>query len=134
MDEKYLEEKVPELIEASGKGITETVEELLEKGVDINGQNEYGNTALHATAFSGQADMAKLLCKYGADVNIKNKYGWTSLHLASRYGFKDVVEILLENKADPDATDNSGIHTNGAHKLWHIAIFTTGRNTVDVYL
>ena len=40
-----------QLLEASMDGRTQTVKLLLEKGVDVNGKNKYGETALMDASF-----------------------------------------------------------------------------------
>lgn len=70
---------------------TKVIEMLLKKGVDINYQDKYGNTAL-INASRGQdeleegqkptpyKDLIDLLFKYGPpDVSLKNKYGKTAI-------------------------------------------------------
>jgi ankyrin repeat protein len=55
---------------------------LIDLGADLKAANAGGNTALHATAFSGFDAIAKLLVEHGAPLSPKNKQGWTPLHIA----------------------------------------------------
>ena len=50
---------------------------LLDKGIDINIQNNEGNTALHYALSSKNFEMADILRKYGALENCVNKLGYT---------------------------------------------------------
>jgi hypothetical protein len=59
------------------------VEIALEKGVDINVKNKFGNTALIIASDFGYIDIVELLLKYGANINHKNKYDKTALMIAS---------------------------------------------------
>jgi ankyrin repeat protein len=54
----------------------------LEFGADINAANSAGNTALHATAWSGLISVTKLLLDHGARMDLKNKVGETPLKVA----------------------------------------------------
>ena len=45
---------------------------LIER-LDINCQNEYGETALYQAANNGHFELIKFLCERGADVNRVNK-------------------------------------------------------------
>lgn len=97
------------LIEASGNGNKERVEQLLEKGVDVNAKYIYENkTALIKAAEKGYVDVVKLLIERGADVNAVDSDGSTSLIVAARNGHKEVVNLLIEKDIDIDIRDFFG--------------------------
>lgn len=48
---------------------------LLRKGIPLNVQNKYGNTALHIAIENEQHDIAKLLVQHGASCSITNNNG-----------------------------------------------------------
>lgn len=50
---------------------------LLEKGVDVNIQNNLGNSALHYALSAKNFDIADLLKKFGAKEDCYNKFGYT---------------------------------------------------------
>jgi len=52
---------------------------LLEKGQDINIQNDIGNTPLHAAVEYGKFEAVKFLLEYGADVTIQNERNETAI-------------------------------------------------------
>ena len=110
---------LPALIRASEYGHTEIVRLLLDRGADINSQNDSGDTALIIKSKHGKVDMAEFLLDCGADPNIKNIKGDTALMSAARYSnsilvlaevadYTKVVELLLLHGADPNIRNNYG--------------------------
>ena len=70
-------------------------------GVEVDGMDQYGDTALCRAIRSGRVDIVKVLVGEGADVNKAGKEGRTPLILASSLvGKEDVVQVLLEAGAD----------------------------------
>lgn len=55
----------------------EIVKLLVEKGANINIQDEHGRTALHIASVNGRLEMVKLLVEKGADIKVKNNKGET---------------------------------------------------------
>ena len=72
----------------------QTIELLLEKGLDINATNTNGDTALHS-AVSARAshEIVKVLVQRGAKLDVQNKRGQTPLAIAQRSN-KDMTKIL----------------------------------------
>ena len=69
----------------------------MKHNVDVNAQNDNGNTHLHLAV---QRILTKyipwFLKKYGAHVNpnLKNKDGFTILELAKRYGYYTLTQAV----------------------------------------
>ncbi|XP_072543855.1 oxysterol-binding protein-related protein 1-like [Salminus brasiliensis] len=57
---------------ASYFGQKEVVEELLKKDVEVNVQNDLGDTPLHLAALSGRKEVVLLLLRYGACATVIN--------------------------------------------------------------
>eukprot|EP00795_Rhopilema_esculentum_P011628 gene11628-21870_t len=67
----------------------------LRKALDINCQDDNGNTALHLAALNGQREAASLLLTNDASANIPETKGNYPLHLAAFNGHHEVADILL---------------------------------------
>ncbi|KAI1805357.1 hypothetical protein F4811DRAFT_552000 [Daldinia bambusicola] len=68
-------EDVLSLLLASAEGDQEKVEGLVKGGVDINGHDRLGYTALHEAAIFGHHDIASQLIQHGADINARVALG-----------------------------------------------------------
>ena len=72
---------------------------LLEGGSNPNEYDKDGNTPLHKTAWSGSADVCKVLMDHGADPSLNAKGDWekSALELAAKNGKSDVVRVMVGN-------------------------------------
>ena len=101
------------LVAAIEANNTSTVQSLLTKGVDVNGEAPNGRTPLMAT-FANKTpnlDIAELLIRRGAKVNVRDgEDGSTPLMLAAEksgtFGDADGVNFLLKHGADINVSDN----------------------------
>jgi uncharacterized protein len=73
----------PTLTLAAGANCEETVRVLVKAGVEINGTDDNGMTALMEAAAWGHTEMVKLLLESGADMELRNKQGQTAWGLAA---------------------------------------------------
>jgi len=74
---------------------TELAAKLLQAGLNINQQDERGDSALHMAGFYGSLERVKFLVEHGADINLQDKQGNTLLMDASRRGQTDIMEYLM---------------------------------------
>ena len=86
---------------------------LLQTELNINQQNEHGETALYLAARSGYTACVRELLKgpHLHKVNTElaeSTYDWTPLFIASVNGAKEVIELLIEAGADLERLDSSG--------------------------
>ena len=86
---------------------------LIDAGVDLDYQDEQGETALHIAARFGQVECADMLLRgtasQKADPEIaENTYGWTPLFIACVEGRFGVAKLLIESKVDVEKADTSG--------------------------
>lgn len=88
------------LQKAVHKGDIKKVQELLDKGAEINEWN-FG-TALIFAASENRLEIARLLIDKGADLNALGKNGWTALGCAAAEDYGDMVDLLIGKGADID--------------------------------
>src|SRR5512144_1997485 len=88
------------LIHASMRGNVENVNELINRGTDVNSRDEDGLTALITACREGQNEVCKLLLGNHADPRIKDKNGWTPLMWAAATGRTEIVKMLLDHGAN----------------------------------
>ncbi|XP_072314287.1 uncharacterized protein [Eucyclogobius newberryi] len=85
---------------------------LLEKGADVNCQDEDGRTALSLACEMGQLDVVKLLVRFNADPDISDAWGNSALMYAAFSGHSQVVEFLVRSfkrlGLRLDRTNNAG--------------------------
>jgi hypothetical protein len=83
---------------------------FIERGVDVNAQNCYGETPLHQAVFNPSLKnvLLDLLVKQGANPNIGADTGETPLHYAVRMGREDVVKFLVASGAEVDMKNKAG--------------------------
>ncbi|MDR2643426.1 MAG: ankyrin repeat domain-containing protein [Planctomycetaceae bacterium] len=93
---------------AANAGDIDQVHTILDKGVNINFQNSFCDTALFRAARKNFVDIVRLLLQAGANPNQQNRTGWVPLHSASVQGFTEVVELLLKNGAIVDPRNKNG--------------------------
>lgn len=87
------------------------VSSLLEHGVSVEAQDEYGNTPLHiAVGDDTNVGIVDLLLKAGADVHACNNRGETPLHCAARadYASPEIIHLLLQYGAHIEVKNNWG--------------------------
>ena len=84
-----------ELFDAVSEGDASKVEMCLSGGVDINGKECCGLTALHWATLWCRMDMVKTLLEKGADVHGKSKGGCTPLNTAIDRGATKIAEHLI---------------------------------------
>ena len=100
------EEDTANFILAAQRGDLARVKETVDKGVDVNALDQWGNGALHWAAHHGHHECAAALLERGADPDlVHGNFGITALHCA-----KDVslLNLLLSHGANPYAIDQEG--------------------------
>jgi glycerophosphodiester phosphodiesterase len=89
------------------------VKVLVDAGVDVNYQDQQGETALHLAARFGHEECARILLSatgpFGINIEIPEKtYGWTPLFIACVDGHFNIVKLLVQKGAPVSNKDYSG--------------------------
>ena len=103
------------LIYASGHGDSDAIQPLLDKGANIEGRGDLGETALIAAAEGFWTDTVKLLLGKGANIEAKDIHGRTTLMLAAcsdlavtenaKINKTNTVKLLIDKGANVDYRD-----------------------------
>ncbi|KAJ5966493.1 hypothetical protein N7481_013207 [Penicillium waksmanii] len=98
---------------ATKANFVDIVQLLVEAGIDINYQDEQGETALHVAARFGHDECAQIILEGSdyqkANTNLpENTYGWTPLFIACVDGQLGVAKLLVDAGADLERFDSSG--------------------------
>jgi ankyrin repeat protein len=101
--------------------------------IDINTQDEYGNTPLHIATLVDDFDIVKILVEHGADINSENIHGDTPYFLA---GTNDIIrQYLREHGAYPFSQpygNNSNRGTNNTSMNTNINTINTNPKNVNI--
>src|SRR3990167_9255982 len=83
------------LIDAVKENEAPLVKELIGRGVDVNGADGWGCTALWWASMNGFAECAKLLLEANADMGDRMADN-TPLHMASNFGRAECVKVRFD--------------------------------------
>lgn len=96
------------LMFAAERGHADLVETLVAQGADVNYQNAFGFTPLHASVNGGHLAVTQYLVDQGAAVNGGGSKGRTPLYLAAERDDLDTVRFLVEGGAEVNARSDRG--------------------------
>jgi ankyrin repeat protein len=88
---------------------------LLDRGVDVNLQNEDRNFPLHFASYSGKLEIVRVLLNSGANANAKNDRGEAPLHQVSQGEYESqadgvcIAQLLLDRDVDVNTQDKNGV-------------------------
>ncbi|ARE67235.1 SWPV2-ORF016 [Shearwaterpox virus] len=77
----------------------DTVNTILECGIDVNIRDRELKTFLYYAVKKGDLESVNTLLKYRADVNIEDINGNYPIHIAIKHNFFDIIKVLVENGA-----------------------------------
>ena len=83
------------MINAAYRGSISEVKLHLEAGVNVNAQNEGGDSALHGAARRGHNELALFLIQKGADLYATDQFGIPPFHPLVRKCSKEVLELCI---------------------------------------
>ena len=82
---------------------------LIERGADVNAQDEIDDSAFLLAGARGHTEIVRLTLAAGADLKSTNRYGGTALIPACHYGHVDTVRLLLQSaRIDIDHVNRLG--------------------------
>ena len=76
--------------------------------LDLNFQDDYGNSYLHLAVFYNNFPLIGTLLIKGINLNIQNNNGDTALHLAYLVNNDDIINLLLNNDIDFNLKNKQG--------------------------
>lgn len=97
----------------------QTVQDLLERGADVNGLDRYGQTALMLATQAGHSRIVETLIAHRAKPDITAKFGLSALMLAVVAGHVEIARLLAKAGADLSlrGTGAPGFAGKTAHDL-----------------
>lgn len=105
----YIAFKKTKMRDAIDKNDIAGLSRLLDRGVPIDLEDEYGRTFLHYAISCGNRDAVRLLIDRGADTLRRNHRSGTLLHVAAALGGVEICGMLIEKSPSLiDATDSGG--------------------------
>ena len=93
MTDSSWDEMTDALFDAARKNNVALVKELIGRGVDVNGADGNGWTALYWAVYGGFVECSKVLLEANAHVDKAASNGSTPLHIASSRGHAECVKV-----------------------------------------
>jgi ankyrin repeat protein len=102
--------KLPAHEEARRESLLNMANKLVEKGLDVNALNEYGENALFDAVRNNDYQTCAILLQNKVNLNKQNRLKQTPLLLAVYKGVDclDIILLLLHNGADPNIKNELG--------------------------
>jgi hypothetical protein len=88
-----------QLVSAISRGDFETVQNLLNQNVNINAQNQHGETVLMRAVWEGNRGMVELLLSHEANIHVSDQEGWTALKYAEELQDPEIINLLKQGVA-----------------------------------
>lgn len=101
---------------ATLRGNEKLIEDLIERGEDVNRPDLDGDTPLHIASAEGKVKAVQVLLKHKANINGLNTDGSTPLRHALDYDQIEIVKLLIKEGADLNLPNKYGTTT-----LWKAA-------------
>ena len=111
---------------AAQTGDQAQVKVFLSQGIDINVEDDKGNTPLFYAIRDSHDELAQFLIDQGADINYTDKNGYGPLHHAIWYGRAAMVKVLVSRGADVNLMPEKG------YSSLHYAVWNEDVNTVKL--
>ncbi len=86
--------------DAVKNGDPAVVQDLLDRGIDVNARDRHGQTGLMLAAYAGHRTVVQLLINHDASLNVTAKFGLSALMLAVVAGQENIARALAQAGAD----------------------------------
>ncbi|GBN05336.1 Serine/threonine-protein phosphatase 6 regulatory ankyrin repeat subunit B [Araneus ventricosus] len=113
---------------AAQSGHLNIMKHLIEKGANINSENDAGTKPIHFAAREGHADIVQFLLDLDPTGKQLTVVGQTVVHYAVMGGQIDVLQFLIDRKHDINASSILG------DLPIHMAVFTNNENILQILL
>ena len=90
---------------AAKRGSNDTIDYLLDRGMQIDKKNHYGQTPLHIACENGNVNTIEFLLQNEADINAKDKLSQTPLITAMKCNKEDAASFLIINGCKVNEVD-----------------------------
>ena len=97
-----------ELVAAAWLNDVDRARRLIERGADVNAQDDTSQSAFLIAASEGYVDLLDLTMAHGADLDSKDSFNGTALIRATERGHADIAGRLVRAGIDVDHVNNLG--------------------------
>ena len=101
------------LIANATSNCTDGIKEAIEKGADINTQNNELRTALHLVIWHKNIEAFIFLIENGINIRIREEDGHTALHVAASINSPRITKILIQRSGE-DSEEHASVETFNA--------------------
>ena len=105
--------------------VYDLIPNLISDGIDIDAQDDNGQSALHSAAEWNDLEAAQILLNFNLNINIMNRYNETPLYIAIRNDNLEIVKLLLEHNALPNIVSKFGT-------TLYAAVWSRGPNHIEI--
>ncbi|EMN43689.1 ankyrin repeat domain-containing protein [Leptospira weilii] len=135
-NQRHVLQPGPDAITDSGKltladTTKEIVELLINGGLEVNGKNDLGKTALMFAAQSNYVSVMEVLLKKGADINIQDGFGYTALIWSILFNNPEATKYLLKHRPDTNLQTKDEIE-NGPATGCTALMYANGYNNTEI--
>lgn len=109
LEEQKLEEFVAQSFDFARQNDKQSLEIMLNAGLNVNLANHKGNTLLMLAAYNNSLEVAQMLLQKGADVDKRNDKNQTPLAGVCFKGYYAMAELLIQYGADVNADNGLGL-------------------------
>ena len=95
------------------------IQELYDNKVDINAQNNYGETPIYYAAKNNSCNAIQLLHTLGAEINAQDNYGNTPMHNAAKNNSCNAINLLYTLGAETNIRNENGNTSLHIAVLWY---------------